>query len=302
MPHFEFSRSCLLTVSLMFLASLAAGQDDFQPRRLEHSDYDLWNSLGQSAISRDGKWVLYSTRPGKGNPELTIRELASQKQFRIDKASNGSFTYDSQYVISIVQPDEEQLKKLRRAKAKPEEMPKPALVILDLRSGRQESVENVGSFSLAEESGTWMSYAPIEKKEPSRVTEEESSLRQSWQVTPEGLVEVAGESTAKNQGTNQSGGQGNGEKDADEEKKKEPGKWLVLRNLQTGVERRFPNVTSHVFSKGGRWLAYASSSEEPDEDGVFVVSLDDGQRRQVASGRGKYFGLAFDEQEKSLAF
>jgi dipeptidyl aminopeptidase/acylaminoacyl peptidase len=85
-------------------------------------------------------------------------------------------------------------------------------------------------------------------------------------------------------------------------KKKDNGDTFVLRNLATGIERRFPDVTSHEFGKHGARLAFATSGTDAENDGVFVVDLATLDRVQVISGRGSYRSLAFSEDEQRLAF
>ena len=283
-------------VSPIILAEVAQGQDEFQSKQLTHEDYDRWNTLGQTSISDDGKWVMFATSPGKGNPRLIVREITSARQFRVERASTGQFSTDSRFVVAIIRPDEEEVEKLRKQKTKPEDMPQPRLAILDLHSGQQESVERVQSFNMPSDFPGWLTYTPIPPKPADAAKEEKSELHSVWQVTPEGLVESKGETSVPSKEAKPA------EKDVANKKEKARGQWLVLRNLATGEERRYPDTTSHTFSQNGRWLAYAASAPDEDRDGVFVVRMSDGQRTQIISGRGRYQGLSFDEQEKRLVF
>jgi hypothetical protein len=76
----------------------------------------------------------------------------------------------------------------------------------------------------------------------------------------------------------------------------------VLRNLNTGEERRFDDVASHVFDDGGRRLAYAVSTRDGSGDGVYLLDLAAGTLTTVHTGEGEYARLVFDEAGEQLAF
>ncbi|MEM7784554.1 MAG: prolyl oligopeptidase family serine peptidase, partial [Planctomycetota bacterium] len=99
-------------------------------------------------------------------------------------------------------------------------------------------------------------------------------------------------------------------------KTKEAGTTLVLRNLETGVQRSFPNVVRYEFSKFGDRLALVTSvrktkaskdktanqKESTSVDGVHVVDLDDLEFKTILSGQGEYKNLGFAEDGSILAF
>jgi len=282
--------------ALALTNSHAMAQADTSRKALDHSDYDKWNSLGAQSISKDGKWMMYSVRPGKGNPTLFVREVASQTQYRINRASSGQFSFDSRFVVCVVRPDSELLKKLAREKKKPDEMPKPQLEILDLESGQNTTIDSVSSFTMPEKAAGWIAFTKANAKQANNVKKESSTIRESFAVTPEGLRKSTGGKPTK------SGSKENGNEKTKKEKEKKVGGVLVLRNLGTGMQRSFPNVTSHRFSKYGKRLAYAASAKDAEGDGVFVVDLASGERTQIISGRGNYRSVAFNEKEDKLAF
>jgi dipeptidyl aminopeptidase/acylaminoacyl peptidase len=95
---------------------------------------------------------------------------------------------------------------------------------------------------------------------------------------------------------------GAGESQRAPTRRKDPGSPLMLRNLATGVERQIENVAAFVFSRDGRRLAFAASTEDGSGDGVFIVDLERGETTPVIEGEGAYRGLAFDEAGDQLAF
>ena len=95
----QFAAALLMLVCLS--GSPIAAQQDLSKKQLEHADYDLWNTMGQSSISRDGKWALFSVQNGASDGEatLTIRGLDKDKQYTIERGSGARFTWDSNCLL-----------------------------------------------------------------------------------------------------------------------------------------------------------------------------------------------------------
>ena len=289
------SASVSVAVALFALCSSAPiPQDELGRRALEHDDYDQWKSLGGTSLSNDGQWLAFSVRPTKGSPTLTIREIGSKKEYKIIGGSSARFTSDSQFAAYIIQPDPEVLKALRAEDKGPDELPQPRLGILDLAAGTHITMHDVEAFSLPEEAGGWIAYSPSTPPEDGALTAVESELEETYAVAPHELARTTpqGSQPAEEQPSKK-------EKEARE---KANGRVLVLRDLSTGIERRFPDATSHQFSKAGARLAFATSATDAEGDGVFVVDLASGSLSQIQSGRGSYDSLAFSEDEQHLVF
>jgi dipeptidyl aminopeptidase/acylaminoacyl peptidase len=157
-PQFAiFLAICTFTAFAAQNSTLLHAQEE-EKRALDHSDYDRWNTIGQQSLSNDGTWALYTVRPGKGDAVLHIREVKTAKQFTIQRGSGARFTHDSRYVICTIPPDPEVIKKLKREKTKPEDMPKTQLQIIELKSGQAYTIDNVKSFALPEKNGDHFAY------------------------------------------------------------------------------------------------------------------------------------------------
>ena len=92
---------------------------------------------------------------------------------------------------------------------------------------------------------------------------------------------------------------GEGGEEADEEEEAAPrlddGAALVVRDLDTGDERRFDHAVSYAFAGGGSVLYYAASGEDGAADGVFRVARS-GAAETVVSGEGRYVQLAVSDE------
>ncbi len=326
------SAFAFLFVLVVFLApavfSFAQDRDD--ARSLEHVDYDRWNTINASAISNDGRWVMYSVRDGKDKVTLKFRQPTSNREFEIVNATGARFTDDSQFAIFRVVPDKELLEKLKKEKAKPEAMPKNQLTLLHLKSGRATTFDSVSSFKVPRDNSDWVAFLLEKGKKEATLKTAKSSVSETFSVTPEGLErprptppkaknkKANGRSEAAAKAIGKTTGKTTGEsakmkaasapaketdKDKAKKKEKKAGADLVLYNLKTGVEQRFPNVVSFEFSKSGDLLVFSTSTKDrPTEDGVWTMDLRRGAVTQIATGLGDYRGLAVSDKGAEVAF
>ena len=269
------SRAFLFAVvATTFSAAPLVGQ---QKVPLDHSVYDGWKSISARAISTDGRWVLYRLTPGLGDSELHVRNIESGQTFEIDRGNAARFSQDSRFVVFEIQPVDSIVKDLRLKKTKAADLPKDSLGILALASGTITRVERVKSFAMPAEASGWVAYlldAPAE--EPS-----DSSEAQGGQDGDDFLQRAQG---------------------GDDEDKKEEGTPLVVRNLATGAESRFEDVTTYAFADDGSRLAYAASNKEGDADGTFVVTPGSDTAEPLMVGKGVYKNLAVDDDGDQVAF
>ena len=298
-------------------------------RPLEHEDYDLWNSISGTTLSRNGDWVVYSTRDGKDKSTLKIRSLKSTQEFTVENGAGPRISYDSKHVAYRITPDKELVKKLKKEKKPDSEIPQEKFELLNLESGSHFLMEQVQSFQLPEKNGDWIAILLKKPEDKSSAKKTKIEPGEKFEITPEGLKRPRKSSGKKSESKNskeksksskekmektakakkgkssksESTAKKDGDEDDKDKKKKKDGATLILKNLKSGVEQRIPLVTSYRFDELGKRLAYATSSKEDGgKDGVGVVELEDGATRQIVSGQGNYKNLVFDKLGTQLAF
>ena len=297
--------------------------DDGLKKPLDHSSYDEWNSIRSTQLARDGKWLLYSISPGKGDSTLKVRELKSQREFVIARGSSARFTYDSRFMLCVVQPDSEALKAAQKAKKPAHEQPQPSLLILDLKTGKSRSMPRARSYSLPRKASGWVAITMSTSGAKVSAAAKMSEVKQEEQIAPaqqQPAEEPAAEQSANKQttpkesakkpaqktpGETESKSEPGSKKTPTSKKKKSAGADLILMELATGMETTYPYVTSHRFSEDGKRLALTISVEEGQtslKDGVTVIQLPDQHTEQIVTGAGHYRGLTFDESGQRLAF
>lgn len=288
----------LLAGLLVLLSALLTAQTGAK-RPLRHSDFDAFRSISGQKISPDGKHVAYGWFPQEGDGEVVLRDLDAGSEIREpagerpqpsppdpEAAEAGPpsqrstailFTADSQWAIFTTFPSRADLDAARRAKKKPEEMPKPGLVLVDLRSKAIQRVPGVKTFQLAREASDYVIYhrddPPVSVAARSSVADHDSRQDQPRRGTAARAAAAAVGST------------------------------LVVRRLSDGDERTFPEVSDYSFTHDGRTLVYAVATKRADlSNGVYAFSLSaTGDPAPLATGKGKYTRLTWDEPQRKLA-
>ena len=325
----------LLLSSFCWLPQWVNAQSD--KRALDHADYDRWNSIGTSQISNDGNWILFSTRSAKKDSESTliVRQTHSTKQYSIPRGASSRFTFDSKYLAYRVLPEKKRIEQLRKAGIKSDELPAGRLEILELKTGQRSTFDRVSSFSIPEKNGRWIAFIDQDGTDKklattnSKVSESllvaEGELKEkpkSQKLKPrrkdpfamplarsgkEEPSKVKKASEAKKESKDQP---------KPEKKTKSIGKTLVIRNLETGMQQTFPNVSRFRFDKSGSRLAFATSvvddtskinkdkkkdtSDQP-LDSVVVVELKSMKMTTILRGVGEFKSMQFNEQGDQLA-
>ena len=299
---------CFVVCALLGIGTSNAQQDK---RPLTHEDYDKWNRISNSTLSADGNWLMYLLRDGKENATLKIRGTQSKKEYSIRNGQSGRFSFDSRFAVFRIVPNREEIKKLKRNETPEKDLPQEKLQLLDLTNGQTVTVENNKSFSMPDKNGEWIGILLKDPKVEKTVNESEVKTPETFEVTPTGLErstsepksataqpkEQKKETKKSNEATSKSK-----KTKPKNDKKKDNGNVLILRNLKSGLERRFPDVVEFEFDELGNALAFTSSAQQPESDGVSILDLKTGQLRQIVSGLGNYKNLAFNDNGKRLAF
>lgn len=267
----QYSHRILASLYLLVLLIGASAQISKKP--LSHEDYDRWKTISGQQLSPDGQWLFYTLRPLEGDVSLIVVHTQTGQERVIERGTSPQFTADSQYLLCIVVPKQEEVKQAEREKKKPEERPQNRLLILNLHTGEEVSMERVQSFTLPEKGSDWIAYKPIPMPESAQKTETPTLPSQRQEEQPQ------------------------------KPKKRQPfGSPLVLRNLKTCEEIRLENVLQSLWSERGDLFIYTVSDKGGREDGVYLYRLTAKEKLTLMTGTGDYKQLAVSEDGKRVAF
>ena len=290
---FRFKAAVLrVCVVMLCVAGCAWGQK----RAITAKDFDSWKSISGQALSHDGHYLAYGLFPQEGDGEVVIRELKTGTEWRenagqlppppaADEGADApaaprtirlTFSDDSKTLVFLAFATKASVDKAKTDKKSPAH---EELVIFDLTGGKASRVPDVKSFQSPEKGNGFIAYqkygpVPAGAAAPVVSTDEE------------------GEDGQARGGGRAAGGSSNAEY----------GSSLVLRKLSDSTEREFADVLEYQLGKDAKVLAYSVASAKAETDGVFEVATAGGDAKALATGKGRFQHLAWDDKVNELAF
>jgi dipeptidyl aminopeptidase/acylaminoacyl peptidase len=266
----------LLALAFFVLLSAIPGNATPSPDKkpLDHSVYDSWNRISGECISNDGKWIVLVIEPQEGDGKLVLYNVATGKADTVARGAAPKISEDSRFVVFSIKPFFADVRKAKIAKKKGDDLPKDSLGIVEFGKDTVVRIARVKSFKLPEKGGGWVAYH-LAKEEAKK----DSTRSAGFKDLP---TDAQGD---------------------DKDKKDEPGTTLVVRDLRSGAEYRFPFVNEYTFSRNGLSLFFASTGNDSTVTaGVFLFATSLRQLDTLSIGKGKYKQLASDEEGAQAAF
>jgi len=260
----------IVFVAALVLVWLSPGVVGQSKKPITHDVYDSWKSIQGTKLSRDGTWVAYALVPQDGDGELVVRNLKTNAEIRAPRGRDPIITPDGKAIVFAKSPLKADVDKARKAKKKPEEMPKAGVGVVELASGKVTTLaEHVKSFRVPDDPATFVVY--LRAAEPAAATAPPGQERQEG-------------------------------REGQETKKHEPGTDLVICDLASGAQRTIAEVAEFAVSRDGSTIAYSVSSKTPANDAAFTRRTSDGSTRKLLAGEGAYKSFAFDAKASQVAF
>ena len=274
--------------NLTFLFLLCAGMASAQKKPLDHSVYDTWESVGTKQFSNDGNWAAYTINQQEGDAVLYFHHSMGAQQLKISRGTASSgfggaslFSPDSKWAAFSIKPWYQDTRMARIKKKKADEMTKDTLGFVNLTTLAVTKIPRVKSFKFPETGAALLAYNMEKAPDTSRKRN-------------------AAAAASKNDGAI-----GFADDDSESNSPAKEGTDLILKNLNTGIERTFKYVTDYAFSKNGKLMVYTCSGSKTDksaEQGVFLLNTETGKVKTLVKGKGNFKAFLFDEESEHLAF
>jgi dipeptidyl aminopeptidase/acylaminoacyl peptidase len=255
------------------LAELKTGGSTGSLRPLGLADTASWRSIGNTALSADGKWFGYRAGPAEGEGEVVLRAITGDKETRWPAGSGFaslSFSHDSKWFAFTVNPSKDKGLSPKGPKgpkgpAAPPTPGKSKVVLVNIVSGEKTEFEGVRRFAFSGEAATYLALQRAPADTPAPVAPP---------MTPPGAPPVSGPaSLAAMTGTD-----------------------LLLRELATGAELNLGNVADFGFDKKGRWLALVIDSPSQSGNGVQLRDMTTAALTPLETGKALYRTLAWTDK------
>ncbi len=231
------------------------------------SDYGQWETLTRSGsyggFSPDGQWLAFGINRTNGNNELRIKKLADGKTEVVLFGSQAVFSSDSRWIAYRIGYSEAEQEKLKKEK-------KPVqnkLGLMNLTTGEMSTIDTIEAFSFSSDGA----YLVMQRYRPERVS--------------------GGEAASE---------RGDGGGSAPEEP---IGKTIIIRQLSSGRDTTFGNVSQHVWqnSENSHLLAMTISADGKAGNGVHLFDPETTVLRVLDSSSSVYKGLVWRKDVADLA-
>jgi dienelactone hydrolase len=250
---------------LVFVLSLVLQAGPPPPSPADFGQFErLLTSIDRGGLSPDGRWLAYGISRTNGENELRVTSVADGGTKTIVFGAQQIFSPDSKWLATSVGVSESQQEKLRKEK-------KPLhrkLALMNLSTREISTIDGVESFAFSADGHELLMrrYAP----------------------------ERAGRTESDSSG----GGGSNAAAAADPEET--PGVTTIVRDLATGRDTTFGNVSEAVWQTKGRLLALTIGAEDRIGNGVQVFDPASGSLRVLDSGPARYLGLTWRKDADDL--
>src|SRR3984957_18308776 len=298
------------TLSLVFLL-LTLYPAFAQKKPLDPAVYDSWQRIGERVLSSDGKYVAYTVVPQEGDGHLYIRATGDSYAKEIPRGANADFTADGRYVVFLIRPFFKDTREARIKKKPPEQMPKDTLAWIELGTDSVVKIPKVRSFRLPDLQGDWLAYL-LEKPEapaggsPGKL----DSLTRIRQLTAraDSLSRVV---DSLLQQIREGGAKGSTAVPAVRKETRstsetvEEGTELIVRNLITGSQMKFPLTSKYYFNRNGNTLVVETTRKKSDSVSkarVIWVNTTSGHADTIMTGFNDARNYALDEAGSQLVF
>jgi dipeptidyl aminopeptidase/acylaminoacyl peptidase len=308
---------------LLFLfASISATAQTKKP--LAHSVYDGWKSIGERAISNDGKYAVYAINPQEGDGMLVIHDLQTGKKQEAERGYAAIISQDNKYVFYKIKPRFAETRQAKIKKKKADEMPKDSFAIVVLGSDSIVKLPLVKSFKTPEKGIGWLAYL-TEKPIADASTKKTDSLRTKidglakladslirksldsikGKIEKQELINAAQKAVSQIYKSADDISQTDAEGDEAVTNKTVEGTELTVKNLVTGNNKQLKFVSEYLFDKKGTKLLVKTTKNAKDSTSkalLLLYNLQANTNDTIMKGFGDAKNFAFDEEGTQLAF
>ncbi len=278
MPHALRALLCIAVLTTTALAQTST------QKVLSVDDYSRWRSIESSAISADGRWVVYGLRltntlPAESAPQVVLRNVEAGTDVTIAEASNPVLSPDGKWVAYLVEP-------------------RPPR-----RGGSDSAAGAAGAAPPAPIGGRGGSGATPPRRW--EVRELATGRTRSWQEVQS--VQFSPTSShlllrrrvgGAGAGAATTGGGGRGGAGA---AAAAGGSDVILHDLAADRSILLGSTGEVAFNRSGEYLAYTVDAAVRDANGVYLMTLATSAMRALDNDTLRYARLTWDHTGQSLA-
>lgn len=258
-------------VFLIVVALLSNSIFSQEKKALNHDVYDNWKNLSSYIISDDGKWVSYEINPQKGDGFLYLFNYNRNTIDSIIRGGKARFSANSKYMVFMIEPEFDTLRKAKLDKEKKDKMPKDSLGIWLLEKDSVIKYEKIKSFKIPEKGNGWFAFLH-EKELPVKDTTSSADSTKTEK---------------KKKGKN---------------KKKDNHKLTIINPLRNNVYD-FDFVEDYCVAKNGKSIAFLTALKDTiDSTGVYIFNTITSETKALMHQTGYSKKISLNDNGNMLGF
>ncbi len=231
---------------------------------MDETVYDIWKSIDESKITKNGDWVVYTVKPHKGDNEIHFYHTRSKRTYSFDRGESTSMDPDDMFCAFWIKPHADSVYQMRKRKVADDKLPGDTLAVFYFEEKKLSKIPNVSEFQLPSEWGGVLAY-----KRESLTAELDSTAYKA-------LVK---DENAENGGR------------------------YIIRQVDSEADIAIPFCKKLVFSPKKGWYAYETTGQDTlNETALYLRDLAARDPRLVTKEEGKYSNISFSEKGKYVSY
>ncbi len=131
---------------------------DSSKRVMDPTVYKEWKDIEGAQISAQGDWVAYTLKPGEGDPQLALYEVASGETVWYPRSDKATFSYDGKFLFFTIHPSDDTLKFYKRKDLPKADWPGDSLGIYSLTDQNLLKIPHLKSLKTPRRWSGWIAY------------------------------------------------------------------------------------------------------------------------------------------------
>ncbi|MDO5443047.1 MAG: prolyl oligopeptidase family serine peptidase [Bacteroidia bacterium] len=116
-------KTATILVAILAACSIASAQK----KPLDHSVYDGWQTVGNTVLSDDGRFMAYTVSPQQGDATLFIVNTETGSELKVERGGATSFSTDGKWAVFTIKAPYAATRQAKIDKKKGDDMPKDSL-------------------------------------------------------------------------------------------------------------------------------------------------------------------------------
>ena len=254
-------------------------------KSIQIEDIIAWKTIGATSLSKNGEWFAYRVGPQEGDAELVVKNIQSGKELKFPLGESGgggagvvigggaSFSDDAKWIAFTSNPSREEAQRLRRQRRPVE----GKAVVVNLASGEKKEYPRIRRFAFSGEAPTHIALHRAPASGAAGAAAAAAGGGRGGAPTPPPAGGGAQAPDNRPRGTD-----------------------LILRELASGAELNFGNVSEFSFSRDGKFLATVIDAADRVGNGIQLRNMMTGTVSVLDYDAANYERLAWTEKGDGL--